>query len=70
MKDLRILGVDLKNIVLVDNSAYSFGLQLDNGIPILPFYEDESDDELLHLSTYLQVIASSEDMRIQNRRAF
>lgn len=70
MKDLRILGVDLKNVVLVDNSAYSFGLQLDNGIPILPFYEDESDDELLHLSTYLQVIASSEDMRIQNRRAF
>jgi CTD small phosphatase-like protein 2 len=26
-------------MVLVDNSAYSYAMQLDNGIPILPFYE-------------------------------
>ncbi len=39
MKDLRYLKRDLKDVVLVDNAAYSYVLQLDNGIPILPFYE-------------------------------
>jgi CTD small phosphatase-like protein 2 len=42
IKDLRVLGNrDLKNIVLVDNAAYSFGYQLENGIPIIPFYENK-----------------------------
>ena len=64
MKDLRILGVDLKDVVLVDNSTYSFAFQLDNGIPILPFYNDRNDDELLHLISYLEAIADSDDMRV------
>lgn len=64
MKDLRILGVDLKDVVLVDNSTYSFAFQLDNGIPILPFYNDRNDDELLHLTNYLEAIADSDDMRV------
>ena len=39
MKDLRIL-LDryLDSIVLIDNTAVSFGFQLENGIPIIPFY--------------------------------
>ena len=34
IKDLRIIGVDLKNIVLIDNNMYSFANQLGNGILI------------------------------------
>lgn len=26
-------------MILVDNAAYSYAFQLENGIPILPFYE-------------------------------
>jgi len=37
-------------MVLVDNAVYSFGYQLENGIPIIPFYDDKEDEELLHLS--------------------
>lgn len=41
---MRILANrDLKNIVLVDNAAYSFGFQINNGIPIIPFYDDPND---------------------------
>ncbi len=29
----------MKKVMLVDNAAYSYALQLENGIPILPFYE-------------------------------
>lgn len=38
-----MLGRDLKNVVLVDNAAYSFGFQISNGIPIIPYYDNKSD---------------------------
>jgi len=38
----------------VDNAVYSFGFQLSNGIPILPFYRDEEDRELVQLLGYLR----------------
>jgi CTD small phosphatase-like protein 2 len=46
VKDLRIFrNVPLKDIIIVDNAVYSFGNQLDNGIPITPFKEDPEDQE-------------------------
>lgn len=42
IKDLRIIkNRNLKDMVIIDNAVYSFGFQLDNGIPILPFYDDK-----------------------------
>merc|ERR1719163_1596511 len=35
VKDLRILNRRPANVVLVDNSAYSYAMQVDNGIPIV-----------------------------------
>ncbi len=71
MKDLRIIGNrDMNDIVIVDNSVYSFAFQIDNGIPIIPFYNDPQDEEMLHLIYYLTCLASVEDVRQQNRGAF
>eukprot|EP00347_Sterkiella_histriomuscorum_P012975 403366496 len=71
IKDLRIIkNRNIKDIVIVDNAVYSFGFQLDNGIPILPFYEDKADEELLHLIYYLKCLSQFEDIREQNRKAF
>jgi len=36
-------------MILVDNKVESFGLQIDNGIPILDFYGSRKDVELMHL---------------------
>ena len=44
IKDLRIFDIDMNDIILVDNAVYSFGYQLDNGIPIIPFRDDPKDD--------------------------
>jgi CTD small phosphatase-like protein 2 len=64
IKDLRVLANrDLKDIMLVDNAAYSFGYQIDNGVPIIPFYDDKNDKELMHLIVYLQQILKLDDVR-------
>ena len=34
-------------MVLVDNAGYSFAFQVENGIPILNYYEGRDDKELL-----------------------
>ena len=71
MKDLRIItNRNLKDLIIVDNAVYSFGYQLDNGIPIIPFYDDTSDEELMHLIFYFNCLAQCEDVREQNRKAF
>lgn len=61
IKDLRIFHQwDLKDIILVDNAVYSFGFQLDNGIPIFPYIKGKDDKQLLYLKEYLKSIAGKE----------
>ena len=53
IKDLRIFSDrNISDIVLVDNASYSFGFQIDNGIPIVPFYNSKDDVELIILGNY------------------
>lgn len=71
VKDLRIFkNWPLSDIVIVDNSAYSFAFNIDNGIPIIPYYDDKQDEEMLHLMQYLISLAQGNDIREQNRSAF
>jgi len=71
IKDLRILGNrNLQDVVLVDNAAYSFGYQVENGIPIIPYYENKDDVELKHLIPYLKNLNSAKDMREVNKQTF
>ena len=53
MKDLRIINRNLEDMVLVDNAAYSYELQIDNGVPIIPYYKGDKDNELRGLEIYL-----------------
>jgi CTD small phosphatase-like protein 2 len=43
VKDLRVINRDLSKTVLVDNAAYSYAFQVENGIPIIPYYEGKND---------------------------
>ena len=52
--------VDLKNVLIVDNSASNFINHLPHGIPILPFDgSDPNDNELPKLAIYLKWLAKS-----------
>jgi Dullard-like phosphatase family protein len=72
VKDLRIFkGVDLKNIILIDNSMYSFSAQLKNGVLINSFYYDKNDTELYNVLGYLiNFILPADDIREVNEQFF
>lgn len=44
---------------MVDNSAYAFGLNIGNGIPIVPFYDNTFDTELIELQSYLKTLVNN-----------
>lgn len=57
-------------MLLVDNAAYSFAFQLENAVPILPFYDDKNDEQLLHLLEFFNEIHDKKDMREECRKHF
>ena len=70
LKDLNVLGRDLKKSVLVDNSPHAFGYQVDNGIPIESWFDDRNDTELLKLERFLRTLHGVKDVRTVVRRSF
>ena len=59
---------NLKDIIIVDCSVIGFGFFLENGIPIIPYYDSKEDVELKLLSYYLISISSNNDLRIALKR--
>ncbi len=70
IKDLRIINRPLSDIVLIDNAAYSYAFQLENGVPILPYYEGNNDFELKALESYLAKLSGCKDVRELNKNTF
>jgi len=71
VKDLRIFANrNIKDIVLIDNSATSFLFQLENGIPVLPYFGGCEDSELLDLTNYLKSLDGLDDVREANKKMF
>ena len=63
VKDLSLLGRDIKNMVIVDNSPASYILQPENAIPIKTWIDDTSDDQLFQLLPILEYLAQVPDVR-------
>ena len=53
VKDLQRLGIDLKDIVIVDNSPLSYALHQYNELSILKCLEDKNDTELYQIMPVL-----------------
>lgn len=65
IKDLRIISnKELKDIVIIDNLVHSFGLQLENGIPILEFLDNKNDKEFKGIEPMLRELAEVDDVRV------
>lgn len=72
LKDLTIVkNRRLEDIVLLDNSIFSFANHLSNGILINSYYNDKNDSELSNVFSYLEAyIEKSKDVRIVNEGIF
>ncbi|OMJ84004.1 hypothetical protein SteCoe_14994 [Stentor coeruleus] len=70
VKDLRIINRRMQDMVIIDNSVFSFAFNLDNAVPILTWIKNPFDKELLNLIPYFNVIADAYDVREINRALF
>eukprot|EP00825_Cyclidium_porcatum_P019570 TRINITY_DN2226_c0_g1_i3.p1 TRINITY_DN2226_c0_g1~~TRINITY_DN2226_c0_g1_i3.p1 ORF type:complete len:382 (+),score=64.91 TRINITY_DN2226_c0_g1_i3:623-1768(+) len=63
-KDLSILGRNLKDIIIVDNSSQSFQMQPSNGIHVKTYTGTEgNDDELIYMMPFLIFLSRTYDVR-------
>ena len=64
IKDLKKLGRDLKDVIIIDNSPNAYSWNKENGIPISTWIEDENDRELFDLVQILEFLSNVEDVRV------
>ena len=63
VKDLSLMGRDLKEIIIIDNSPNSYALQPENAFPILSWYDDPADRCLDQMIPLLENISTVDDVR-------
>ena len=63
VKDLKKLGRDLKDVIIVDNSPMAYLLNSDNGLPILTWFDDKNDRELYKICPILEFLSLVPDVR-------
>ena len=63
IKDLKQIGNNYKDMIIIDNNPISFSLNRDNGLPIITWYENSDDNELIKLIPLLEYLAKVDDVR-------
>ena len=56
-------------MAIIDNACYSFAYHIENGVPIIPYYNNKNDEELLDLKNYLMKY-KEQDIRELNKNTF
>ena len=63
VKEIKKLGRELKNVIIVDNSPMSYALNPENGLPINTWFDDKTDRELYNISSILEFLSFVPDVR-------
>ena len=63
IKNLDVIGQDLKELILLDNNPISYSLNKKNGLPIKSWYYDKDDRELINITDILNFLANVNDVR-------
>jgi len=70
LKDLSVLGRDIRKVAIIDNSVQAFGYHLNNGIPIESWFDDDEDQELMKLIPFLKRLKDCADVRAVIKETF
>lgn len=70
VKDVSLLGRDMRRTILIDNNPFACIASPDNSMPILSFYDDQSDCELDKALALLMEMRKMEDIRPYMRKQF
>ncbi|KAG0350581.1 hypothetical protein BG005_009885 [Podila minutissima] len=62
VKDLSVIGRDLKNTIIIDNSPASYIFHQSNAVPISSWFNDPHDTELLDLIPFLADLTVVDDV--------
>ncbi|MGH0137978.1 UNVERIFIED_CONTAM: hypothetical protein FKN15_037448 [Acipenser sinensis] len=62
VKDLSRLGRDLKKSIIIDNSPASYIFHPDNAVPVVSWFDDMSDTELLDLIPFFERLSKVDDV--------
>eukprot|EP00475_Leptophrys_vorax_P010609 TRINITY_DN1719_c0_g1_i4.p1 TRINITY_DN1719_c0_g1~~TRINITY_DN1719_c0_g1_i4.p1 ORF type:complete len:410 (+),score=107.65 TRINITY_DN1719_c0_g1_i4:901-2130(+) len=62
VKDLGRLGRKVNHTLIIDNSPYSYAMHLNNAVPILSWFDDPHDTELLDMMPFLENLTKLEDV--------
>lgn len=62
VKDLSRLGRELDQIVIIDNSPMSYMFHPQNAVPVISWFDDMSDCELLNLIPFFEALADIDDV--------
>ena len=63
IKDLSLLGRELKDIIILDNNPTAYALNHYNGFPIKSWFDDKKDNELIKISPILEFLSYVPDVR-------
>ena len=66
IKDLKIFERKINNMIIIDNNPLSYDNNIENGIPILSWYDDLDDNELLKLLPILKYMSSPNIPDVRN----
>ena len=60
---MQRVGRRMEDTIIIDNSPNSYQFQPENGLPILSWYDDPDDRELMRFIPALKLLAQVEDIR-------
>lgn len=63
VKDMQRVGRRMEDIMILDNSPNCYQFQQENGLPIISWYDDPEDTELMNYLPALRLLSQVEDVR-------
>ena len=71
LKNLHFFrDLDFRNVLIIDNNPEHFFCHLRNVMPIVPFFGEKDDEELLKVNMFLEDVWAFEDFRKVLRKSF